>query len=463
MAWHRESSALLSVDPAALWTALSDLSQWPRWCAGLAGARVGSDTGLVDLVPAGPIGTVHRRTAPPARVVVCVAPRRLVLEQPQPGGVCRVTWDLEPQDDGLVRFQQRVEVTGPLTVAAVRGLGLPLSRTFHDDVVRLHGLIAGRGGARPAEDALTVVIAGGSGSLGRRLGSDLLCRGHDVVVLTRRVDPDLPLRQAEWNGRTVGPWVDLLRGPGRTAIVNLAGRLVDVRPTRANIASLRDSRVRSTLALVEASRRLPAPVASWLQASTTAIYGDAGEQRCDETTPLPTDPRQALPQMTGVARPWEEAFAGAQTDHGVILRTSLVLDRDAPVMHRLVDLTRVGLGGRIGDGRQWVSWIHIDDWLDLARAALGLDPELRIPAGVLIAASDHPVRNVELMSAMGRRLHRPWAPPTPAVLARLGAVTLRTDPALALTGRHTTSGVLRALGHTDRFPRLEEALADLLG
>lgn len=463
MPWHRESSALLRVDPTALWTVVSDLSQWPRWCAGLAEAHVGSDASLVDLVPVGPVGAVHRRTAPPARVVVSVVPRRLVVEQPQPGGVCRVSWDLEPQDDGLVRFRQRVEVTGPLTVAAVRGLGLPLSRTFHDDVVRLHGLLAGQGGAPPAEDALTLVIAGGSGSLGRRLGSDLLCRGHDVVVLTRRVDPDLPLRQAKWDGRTVGPWVDVLHAPRRTAVVNLAGRLVDARPTPANIASLRDSRVLSTLALVEASRRLPTPLASWVQASTTAIYGDAGEQRCDETTPLPTDRGQALPQMTGVARPWEEAFAGAHTDHGVILRTSLVLDRGAPVMQRLVDLTRVGLGGPIGDGRQWVSWIHIDDWLALARAALGLDPDLRVPSGVVIAASDHPVRNAELMATLGRRLHRPWAPPTPAVLARIGAVVLRTDPALALTGRHTTSAVLRGLGHTYRFPRLDEALADLLG
>ena len=463
MPWHRESSALLRVDPMFLWTVVSDLSQWSRWCAGLAETRPGSDASLVDLVPAGPVGAVHRLTAPPARVVVSVVPRRLVLEQPQPGGVCRVTWDLEPQDDGLVRFRQRVEVTGPLTLAAVRGLGLPLSRTFHDDVVRLHGLLADRGKARPAADALNVVIAGGSGSLGRRLGSDLLCRGHDVVVLTRRVDPSLPLRQAEWDGRTVGPWVDVLRTPGRTAIVNLAGRLVDVRPTPANVASLRDSRVRSTRALVEASLGLPAPVASWLQASTSAIYGDAGDQRCDETTPVPTDPRQALPQMTGVARPWEEEFVGAHTDHGIILRTSLVLDRDAPVMRRLVDLTRAGLGGPIGDGRQWVSWIHIEDWLAIARAGLGLDPDLRLPAGVVIAASDHPVRNGELMAELRRRLHRPWAPSTPALLARIGAVALRTDPALGLTGRHTTSAVLRDLGHTYRFPHLGEALDDVLG
>ena len=103
------------------------------------------------------------------------------------------------------------------------------------------------------------------------------------------------------------------------------------------------------------------------------------------------------------------------------------------------------------------------DQLDLARAALGLDPHLRIPAGVLIAASDHPVRGAELMATLRRRLHRPWAPPTPAILARLGAVVLRTDLALALTGRHTTSAVLRDLGHTYRFPRLKEALDDLLG
>jgi uncharacterized protein len=304
---------------------------------------------------------------------------------------------------------------------------------------------------------MKVVLAGGSGSLGRRIAADLGERGHQVVILTRRVDPALALRQVPWDGRTVGDWATELDGAD-TAVINLAGKLVDCRPTRTNVAALKDSRVQPTRALVEASRQLKTPLAHWIQASTTAIWSDAGETHCDETTPLPT----GLPQMTGVAEPWEQAFQGANTRHGVILRTAVVLDPDSPALTRLVGLTRYGLGGRVGTGRQWFSWIHLSDWLAIVGACLGLAPDVTIPPGVLVAASDHPVRNRDLMAILRRQLHRPPAPPTPATLVKLGAVVLRTDPALGLTGRHATSKVLKGCGFEFGFPTLEVALADLL-
>jgi uncharacterized protein len=303
-----------------------------------------------------------------------------------------------------------------------------------------------------------VVLAGGSGSLGQRITTDLTDRGHDVVVLSRMPDAHSPVRQVFWDGQTVGDWAAELDGPD-TAVVNLAGKLVDCRPTSANIAELRNSRVSPTRALVQASQELEYPVRHWIQASTTAIWSDAGETRCDETTPLPT----GLPQMTGVAKPWEEAFEGANTQHGVILRTSIVLDPQSPALRRLVMLTKAGLGGRVGHGRQWVSWIHITDWLAVVRACLGLDPGVMIPAGVVIAATEQPVRNDELMATLRRHLHRPSAAPTPAFLLKIGAILLRTDAALGLTGRHATSTVLRESGFRFQFGTLDAALGDLLG
>ena len=305
---------------------------------------------------------------------------------------------------------------------------------------------------------MKVVLAGGSGSLGRRIGTDLGARGHQVVVLSRRTDTSSAVRQVFWDGQTVGDWAAELEGPD-TAVINLAGKLVDCRPTEANIAELRHSRVEPTRALVQASQHLNHPVRHWIQASTTAIWSDAGETRCDEDTPLPV----GLPQMTGVAQPWEAAFDGANTAHGVILRTSIVLDPASPALRRLVGLTRAGLGGRIGDGRQWFSWIHLTDWLTIVRACLGLEDGISIPAGVLVAATDHPVRNRDLMAALRRHLHRPQAPPTPAALLRLGAVLLRSDPALGLTGRHATSKTLRETGFDFQFATLDAALTDLVG
>ncbi|GAA3185745.1 hypothetical protein GCM10020255_082240 [Rhodococcus baikonurensis] len=126
-----------------------------------------------------------------------------------------------------------------------------------------------------------VVIAGGTGALGRRISDDLADRGYDVVVLTRSPKPGRH-RQVQWDGVTVGDWAGELDG---AAVINLAGELVDRRPTPANIALLTSSRVDPTRALVEASKLLANPVPVWIQASTLAIYGDAGETRLDEASP----------------------------------------------------------------------------------------------------------------------------------------------------------------------------------
>lgn len=184
-----------------------------------------------------------------------------------------------------------------------------------------------------------------------------------LVILTRRPNPRLKVRQVVWDGDSVGVWACELEGPD-TALINLAGKLVDCRPTARNIAELRRSRVLPTRALVQASTQLMAPLAHWVQASTTAIWSDAGETHCDETTPVPV----GLPQMTGVAAPWEAPFNGANTVHGVILRTSIVLDPQSFALARLVALTRYGLGGRVGvmDANGFRGSISLTAWRSCA-------------------------------------------------------------------------------------------------
>lgn len=298
---------------------------------------------------------------------------------------------------------------------------------------------------------MKVVVAGGSGALGRRLCASLEADGHEVVVLTRRPRPG-PFRQVEWDGRTVGPWSPELEG---SAVVNLAGELVDRRPTPANVELLTRSRVEPTRALVEASRTLAAPVPVWVQASTLAIYGDAGDRVLEEAAPVASGP----PQMAGVAKAWEAAVSGANAERVVTLRTGIVLDNDTPALDRLWGLARWGLGGRVGRGTQWVSWIHIDDWLAIVGAVLL--PGGPVVEGVVHATGPRPVRNADLMAALRTSLRRPAAPPTPAVLVRVGAVVLRTDPALALTGRRAVPARLLDGGFEFGHPDLDEALADL--
>ncbi|MEV5705380.1 TIGR01777 family oxidoreductase [Actinoallomurus sp. NPDC052274] len=301
---------------------------------------------------------------------------------------------------------------------------------------------------------MKVVLAGGSGVLGRRIAADLTARGDEVVVLTRSPRPDdagRPGRQVGWDGANTGSWAAELAG---AAVVNLAGELVDRRPTPANVELLTRSRVQPTRALAEAASRLDEPPIAWVQMSTLAIYGDGGEEVITEDHPPADEP----PQMTGVARAWEAAATDAAAERQVILRTAVVFDRDTPALDRLTGLVRWGLGGRMASGRQWISWLHIADLLAIVRRCLD-DPAL---TGVVHATSPRPVRNHELMATLRLLRHRPPAPPTPTPLLRLGALVLRTDPALALLGRRCVPARLSEAGFTFAFPELRPALADLL-
>jgi len=298
---------------------------------------------------------------------------------------------------------------------------------------------------------MKLVMAGGTGSLGRRVAADFRRRGFEVVVLTRSPRPDLDLRQVVWDGRTVGAWAAELEG---AIVLNLAGELVDRRPTPKNIELLRRSRVEPTQALDEASRTLSSPPALWLQMSTLAIYGDAGEDVVDEDHP----PAAGPPQMAGVARAWEHAVEGAKAERLVVLRTGIVLDTGTPAFERLAKLTRFGLGGRVGSGGQWISWLHIDDFSSAVRFVT----EASSLEGVVHVTSPNPVRNEQLMATLRSRMRRPWSPPTPTPLVHVGAWLMRTDPALALTGRRCIPRRLQEAGFEFRHPELDEAIAALL-
>ena len=295
-----------------------------------------------------------------------------------------------------------------------------------------------------------VVVAGGSGALGRRLCADLACAGYEVVVLTRRQRHG-PHRQVEWDGRTVGPWREELEG---SAVVNLAGELVDRRPTAANVSLLTTSRVDPTLALVEASRSLDVPVPVWVQASTLAIYGDAGDSVLDESAKAADGPPrwQASP---GPGRPRSMAPTPIASSCCARGSSSTMTPRHS-----------TGSGGWPGGASEVAS----------ARArsgSAGSTSTTGWPSSVPPSRGDQrskesshatgpePTRNADLMAALRRSVGRPVAPPTPALLVRLGAVLLRTDPALALTGRRAVPARLLARGFQFAHPDLDEALADL--
>jgi uncharacterized protein (TIGR01777 family) len=295
---------------------------------------------------------------------------------------------------------------------------------------------------------LKIVIAGGAGTLGRELAKHFAKQGDDVVVLSRRNGLVEGARVLVWDGRSVSEdWAHEIRD---AVLINLSGELVDRVPTDANIDLLENSRVKPTEALVQAALQFGAPKL-WLQMSTLAIYGDAGDQILTETSEPAVGPRQ----MAGVAKAWEAASADAPAIRKVILRTGVVLQPGTPALNRLVRITKLFLGGQVASGKQWVSWI---DYRDFIRAIDFIIKEQTM-SGVVHATSPSPVTNRELMRTLRKSYNRPWSPPTPPLLIKVGATLLfRTDPMLALTGRRAVPQKLLEKGFVFEIDSVSKAI-----
>jgi len=296
-----------------------------------------------------------------------------------------------------------------------------------------------------------VLLVGGSGSLGQLLARRLSVQGYEVVIFTRSFKENIPFEQVLWDGKSIQQsWKDLFKG---SIVINLAGELVDRIPTDENISLLESSRVDPTKTLVAAAKQFGKPKL-WLQMSTLAIYGDAGEQVLDESSAPASGPRQ----MAGVAKAWESAFDPDVAERSVIMRTAVVLQHGTPALNRLVTMTKWFLGSTVGDGKQWFSWVHADDFSSAVSFLINSKVQ-----GIVHITSPNPVTNKTLMATLRRKLHRPTLPPTPAFAIKLGArLIFRTDAQLALTGRRAEPKKLLQSGFSFAYPTLALALEDLL-
>jgi uncharacterized protein (TIGR01777 family) len=296
-----------------------------------------------------------------------------------------------------------------------------------------------------------IILAGGTGFLGRALAHAWLSRGAEVVVLTRRPRPDGGAREVAWDGRTPGAWGRELEAA--TAVVNLAGRSVDCRYTPENRRAVLESRVYSVRAIGEAIGACIRPPRVWVQAGSLAVHGNAGDRVLDDTSP----PGEGF--SADVCRSWEAAFEEWPTPRTrkVFLRIAFVLGRGG-ALATLARLARLGLGGTIGPGRQYVSWLHVDDFVRLVDWAIARDEA----TGVYAATGPLPVRNAVFMRTLRRAVRRPIGAPAPAWAVRLGARLLGTEPELALHGRRGIPRRLLAEGFVFRHTDLDRALADLL-
>jgi len=300
---------------------------------------------------------------------------------------------------------------------------------------------------------MKVIIAGGNGFIGRLLAPRLGKAGGKVLVLTRRKEERLPVEQVIWDGKSLGPWARELEGSD--LLLNLAGRSVNCRYTSWNRAEIYASRLDSTRVLGEAIAACRRPPRLWINSSTATIYRHAEDREMDEATG-----ESGAGFSVDVATQWERTLfnAAAPATRKVALRAAMVFGPGrGGVYQAFRNLVRLGLGGTIGPGTQYMSWLHHED---LARIVEWLweHPEID---GALNASAPHPLANREFMAIMRAALGQCIGLPSQRWMLEIGAFFLRTETELLLKSRRVVPRRLLESGFRFRYPEFSEAVAEI--
>ncbi|MFC8347219.1 TIGR01777 family oxidoreductase [Streptomyces sp. NPDC057280] len=304
------------------------------------------------------------------------------------------------------------------------------------------------------------VIPGGTGQVGTVLERALRVAGHDVVVLTRRRARD---HEVQWDGKTLGPWTEAV--DGSDVVINLAGRSVSCRYTPANLKAMMDSRVDSARVVGEAIAGAVRPPRLWLQMSTATVYAHRFDAPHDEATGVVGGTEPDVPDYWAysveIAERWERAQEEADTPHTrkVALRSAMVMSPDrGGVFDVLRTMVRLGLGGPVAGGAQYVSWIHEDDFVRAVEFLVDRDDL----AGPVNLAAPGPLPHRAFMRDLRAAQGMPVGLPATRWMAEIGAFVLRSDTELLLKSRRVVPGRLREAGFAFEYPQWSDAARDLV-
>ena len=309
---------------------------------------------------------------------------------------------------------------------------------------------------------MKIVVAGGTGFLGAPLCGAWADEGHDVRVLSRSLPPGgtqhepgtgVPgVTRVGWRGSDdAGALAPVLKGAA--AVVNLAGESIGVgRWTAARKRALVDSRVRATASLAAAIAAMPEPPPVFVSGSAVGYYGDRGADLVTEDTPAGAD------FLARLCAEWEAAARAAERPgvRVVRLRSGVVLERSGGALPQMMLPFRLFAGGPLGTGRQFVSWIHRLDWIEMVRWLVDA-PGV---SGAVNATAPHPVTNREFSRALGRAMHRPSFMPAPAFALRL---VLGEFAESILTGQRVTPTRAQAAQFHFRYPEIDMAFRGIFG
>ena len=305
-----------------------------------------------------------------------------------------------------------------------------------------------------------LILAGGSGFLGRLLTTHFQSLGHDVVILTRTPGQTANnAREVAWDGKSLGQWARELEGA--EAVINLAGRSVNCRYHARNRREIFESRIQPTRVLGEAIARCLKPPRVWLNSSTATLYKHTFGPAWEESGEIGGTPEAKDEFSVEVATEWERALFESKTPatRKVALRSAMVLANEKnsvfPVLRRLV---RFGLGGKMARGQQYVSWIHAPDFCRSVEWLIDHD-DLNGPVNL---ASPNPVTNREMMRTLREVCGVPVGLPAALWMLEVGAFFLRTETELIIKSRRVVPGKLLAGGFVFQHPKLLAAIENLV-
>jgi uncharacterized protein len=301
---------------------------------------------------------------------------------------------------------------------------------------------------------MKIVIPGGTGQVGGVLRRALTAAGHEVVIISRGSG-------VRWDGRTLSDWAAEI--DGADVVVNLAGRSVSCRYTAENLQQMMRSRVDSARVVGQAISQAAKPPRVWLQMSTATIYAHRFDAANDEETGIIGGREPDVPgywaYSVEIAKRWEAELKRADTPHTrkVALRAAMVMSPDkGGVFDYLSWLARLGLGGPVAGGRQYVSWIHDDDFV---RAVALL---IREPVeGAVNLAAPGPLPQKDFMRELRSAWRSPVGLPATKWMAEIGAFAIRSDTELLLKSRRVVPGRLAKAGFEFHFPNWREAAQNL--
>jgi uncharacterized protein len=294
-----------------------------------------------------------------------------------------------------------------------------------------------------------IVVSGASGLIGTVLVPHLRAMGHEVRTLVRR--PVQAGHEIQWD--PAAGTLDARELQGVTAVIHLAGaNVAGGRWTTKRRALIQDSRIDSTRTLLRAIVEMETKPEVFLSAAATGWYGERGDALLTEHDAI------GAGFLAEVCRDWEAEVCKAETMglRTVTLRFGLVLSPDGGVLKKILPVFKLGLGGRLGDGRQWMSWVAIDDLLVIAALALS-DERMQGPINVV---APNPVRNTEFTASLAEVLQRPHFFPVPAAVLRLLFGQMADETVLAST--RVAPARLTELGYSFGYPDLETTLRHLL-